>query len=94
MTVEALEAMRSSLVAILSLGVQGNNRSSIEAEYKNVVDAELIWIQVPLHELEISQARVPCLWCNNIGATYFSGEYLVINLMCDSYLPRFSSPIS
>ena len=50
------------------------SRSSTEAEYKAVADAtaELIWIQVLLRELGISQARAPSLWCDNIGATYLS----------------------
>ena len=48
------------------------SRSSKEAEYKAVADAtaKLIWIQVLLRELGISQAQVPSLWCDNIGATY------------------------
>ena len=52
------------------------SRSSTEAEYKAVADAtaELIWIQVLLRELGISQARTPSLWCDNIGATYLSAN--------------------
>ena len=48
------------------------SRSSTEAEYKAVVDvtAELIWIQVLLRELGISQAQAPSLWCDNICVTY------------------------
>ena len=52
------------------------SRSSTEAEYKAVADAtaELIWIQVLLRELGISQTREPSLWCDNIGATYLSAN--------------------
>jgi hypothetical protein len=50
------------------------SHSSTELEYKTLADAtaELIWIQVLLKELGISQTRPPSLWCNNIGATYLS----------------------
>jgi hypothetical protein len=52
------------------------SRSSTEAEYKAVTNAtaEIIWIQVLLHELKISQDRSPSLWCDNIGATYLSAN--------------------
>jgi hypothetical protein len=50
------------------------SRSSTESEYKAIADAttEVIWIQVLLHELGISQVRPPTLWCDNLGATYLS----------------------
>jgi hypothetical protein len=50
------------------------SHSSTEAEYKSLVDAtiEVIWVQVLLHELEISQPQAACPWCDNIGATYLT----------------------
>lgn len=52
------------------------SRSSTEAEYKEIANAtaELIWIQVLLRELHISQPRSPVLWCDNIGATYLTAN--------------------
>jgi hypothetical protein len=50
------------------------SHSSTEAEYKSLADAttEVIWVQLFLRELGISQARTACLWCDNIGATYLT----------------------
>jgi hypothetical protein len=47
---------------------------STEVEYKSLADAmtEVIWVQVLLHELGISQPRAARLWCDNIGATYLT----------------------
>jgi histone deacetylase 1/2 len=52
------------------------SRSSTEAEYKALANAtaEVIWVQSLLTELGVSQNRVACLWCDNIGATYLSAN--------------------
>jgi hypothetical protein len=48
------------------------SHSSTKVEYKEVANAtlEVIWLQVLLCELGISQHRPPNLLCDNIGATY------------------------
>jgi histone deacetylase 1/2 len=50
------------------------SRSSTEAEYKSVANAtaEIMWIQGLLRELGVFLSRAPCLWCDNLGATYLS----------------------
>jgi S-formylglutathione hydrolase FrmB len=52
------------------------SHSSTEAEYTSLADAmaEVIWVQVLLHELGISQPQAACLWCDNIGATYLTAN--------------------
>lgn len=33
-----------------------------------------MWIQSMLKELGIKSVKVPCLWCDNLGATYLSAN--------------------
>ena len=52
------------------------SRSSTEAEYKALANAtaEIIWVQSMLKELGIKNTPVPCMWCDNLGATYLSAN--------------------
>ena len=52
------------------------SRSSTEAGYKSLANAtaEIIWVESLLDELGVKQRRVPCLWCDNLGATYLSAN--------------------
>lgn len=52
------------------------SRSSTEAEYKALANAtpKIIWLQSMLKELRVSQVQAPCLWCDNLGATYLSAN--------------------
>ena len=34
--------------------------------------AEIIWVQSMLRELGVKTTQAPCLWCDNLGATYLS----------------------
>jgi hypothetical protein len=52
------------------------SRSSTDAKYKVVANttAQIMWVQILMHEL-----RIPCppavkLWCDNIGAKYLSAN--------------------
>lgn len=52
------------------------SRSSTEAEYKSLANAtaEVIWVQSLLTELGVRKTQTPCLWCDNLGATYLSAN--------------------
>ncbi|XP_071683505.1 uncharacterized protein [Lolium perenne] len=52
------------------------SRSSIEAEYKSLANAtaEMIWVEALLRELGVKLKDKPCLWCDNLGATYLSAN--------------------
>jgi histone deacetylase 1/2 len=36
--------------------------------------AEIIWVQALLRELGVSLRAPPCLWCDNLDATYLSAN--------------------
>jgi hypothetical protein len=50
------------------------SRSSTEAKYKSLANAtaEVMLVQSILAELGTSLKRAPCIWCDNIGATYLT----------------------
>jgi histone deacetylase 1/2 len=50
------------------------SRSSTEAEYKALANAttELIWVEKLVQELGMPLKQRPCIWCDNLGATYLS----------------------
>jgi len=52
------------------------SRSSTEAEYKSMANAtaEVIWVESLLAELGVHPKQAPCLWCDNLGATYLSAN--------------------
>jgi histone deacetylase 1/2 len=52
------------------------SRSSTEAEYKSLANAtaEMIWVEALLNELGVKLQEKPCLWCDNLGATFLSAN--------------------
>jgi hypothetical protein len=64
----------TNLVSWCARKQKTDSRSSTEAENNFLADAttEVIWVQVLLHELGISQPPPARLWCDNIGATYLT----------------------
>jgi histone deacetylase 1/2 len=52
------------------------SRSSTEAEYKALADAiaEMMWVQKLLTELKVQHPPTARLWCDNIGATYWTAN--------------------
>jgi histone deacetylase 1/2 len=48
------------------------SRSSTEAEYNSLANAtaEMIWVEALLKELGVKLRERPCLWCDNLGATF------------------------
>ena len=46
------------------------------AEYKALANAMagIIWVQSILQELGVKSTQAPCLWCDNLGATYLSAN--------------------
>jgi histone deacetylase 1/2 len=35
---------------------------------------KIIWVEALLRELKVSLHATPCLWCDNLGATYLSAN--------------------
>ncbi|GKE41345.1 uncharacterized mitochondrial protein-like protein [Tanacetum coccineum] len=53
--------------------------STGEVEYKALADtvAKLTWLKALLNKLEIRSSSTPILWCDNLGATYFSTNLII-----------------
>jgi hypothetical protein len=66
----------SNLVSWSARKQETVSRSSTEAEYKALANAtaELIWVEALLCELGVQLKKKPCLWCDNLGATYLSAN--------------------
>jgi histone deacetylase 1/2 len=52
------------------------SRSSTEAEYKSLANAtaEMIWVEAVLREFGVKLRDKPCLWCDNLRATFLSAS--------------------
>jgi hypothetical protein len=63
-----------NLVSWIARKQDSVSHSSTEAEYKALANAttELIWVEALLRELGVCLRQKPCLWCDNLGATYLS----------------------
>jgi histone deacetylase 1/2 len=63
-----------NLVSWIARKQDSVSRSSTEAEYKALANAttELIWVEALLRELGVCLCQKPCLWCDNLDATYLS----------------------
>ena len=66
----------SNLISWTSRKQRTISRSSTESDYKALADTvgELTWLQALLRELGIRAPTTPILWCDNLGATYLSGN--------------------
>jgi hypothetical protein len=78
MTDAQLEVLLYFLVQIRLIGVLGNSLLSLipvlRQSKKGLTNAtaELIWVETLMCELGVSFEEKPCLWCDNLGATYLS----------------------
>jgi histone deacetylase 1/2 len=65
-----------NLVSWIARKQDSVSRSSTEAKYKALVNAttELIWVEALLRELGVCLCQKPCLWCDNLDATYLSAN--------------------
>jgi histone deacetylase 1/2 len=53
--------------------LDGSSLGSAQIASANAT-AEMIWVQSLLAELGIRLTKRPCLWCDNLGATYLSAN--------------------
>jgi hypothetical protein len=68
--------LRSNMLSWSACKLATVSRSSTEAEYKSLANAttEVIWVQTIMRELGINQSKIPCLWCDNLEATYMTAN--------------------
>lgn len=66
----------SNLVSCNARKQATTSRSSIESEYKAIVNAtaEIMWVQTLLAELGIKSPQAAKIWCDNLGAKYLSAN--------------------